>query len=284
MITLDDLTGIDEKSKREAVEVLDDLMAYKLPGTQRSVISGYNWYGSALQSDSRVTFSNIHESEDYKAAMIEDLKKLDYRRRYIAERIREKGGTFFWNPEYSTRNNKDEILGGLTIKNLKTGRCVDLRKYRKPLNEYKRFKNSKGRLIAEGYGWEIDIPFRKKERLIRLVDLFLRKAGLFIHNEDGKRLRESVQEKKLRAPWPDAYRDPVLLIGEIALKYLDQFPEFDETYRLSLVRNNNEISFVIHKNLDFLRNLPHYENLCRLGFSEQRCLANKPFLKVVDQI
>ncbi len=284
MITIDDLIGIEERIRKEAIEVLDDLMAYKISGTQKAVITGYNWYTSATKSDSRVTFSNIHESEDYKNAMIRDLGKLGYKRGYLLERIREKGSMFFWSPDYRTRGWSGKILSGLKIKDLRTRQYINLRKYRKPLEEYKEFRDSKGHLIATDYGWEVDIPFRKRERLLRLVDLFLRKVGSFVYDETGEIILEGANQKELRTPWPGPYTVPVLLIGESALKYLNELPAFDSATRFSLVENNNEISFVVHKNLEVLRNLPHYERLIHIGFSEERCLGNKPFLGRVDQV
>ena len=179
MVKIEQLTGIPESKRREVVEVLDDLIAYKTPDN-KAVISGYNWYDSASQSDSRVTFSNIHENDRYKIRMIRDLVMLGYRRKYLLERMREKGGVFFWNPEYNTLDDDGNVLSGLKIKDLRTGKPLDLGKYTKPLEEYEGFKDSNGFLIAEDYGWEVDIPFRKREKLMKLVDLFLRKSGSVI--------------------------------------------------------------------------------------------------------
>ena len=216
--------------------------------------------------------------------MLEDLKKLGYRRRYILERIREKGGTFFWNPDYNIRDGKGRILKRLKIKDLRTGKYVDLRRYKERLKKYDQFRTSKGYLIANNYGWEVDIPFRKKERLLSLVNLFLKKSGDFIYDNSGTIIVERAKERRMRAPWPDSYRVPVLLLGESALKHSEELPDFDPAIKFSLIKNSNEISFVVHKYLEILRSLPHYETLIHLGFSEERCLGNRPFLNEVDQV
>ena len=146
----------------------------------------------------------------------------------------------------------------------------------KPLKEYKQFTNAD--LLGENYGWELNMPFNSEGELIKLVDLFLRKSGDHIYDKNGVIIEEIDKEKSLRAPWRDAYETPVLILGEIALKYANKLPHFIPATKIILRENFNEISFIINKNLGLLRNLPHYEQLKRMGFNEELCLGNKPFI------
>ena len=114
--------------------------------------------------------------------------------------------------------------------------------------------------------------------------MFLKKSGEHIYNEEGEIIPETDEERELRAPWKDAYETPVLLLGESALRYTDELPHFVPATKIALKESSNEISFVIHKNLEQLKNLPHYEQLLCLGFEEEICLGNKPFINYVDEV
>ena len=110
------------------------------------------------------------------------------------------------------------------------------------------------------------------------IQLLLRKSGKYLYDREGNIIKETTNQKRRRRPWPDAYVLPVLLLGEKALRYAHELPEFIPATKISLEENNNEISFIIHKKLEFLRALRQYESLKKLGFKETVCLANKPFI------
>lgn len=114
---------------------------------------------------------------------------------------------------------------------------------------------------------------------MKFVQLFLRKSSKYLFDEKGNIVKETGRDKKIRLPWPDAYVLPVLLLGEKALRYARELPQFVPATKVGLEKNGNEISFVIHKRLDLLRKLRHYEYLKKLGFKETPCLANKPFIR-----
>ena len=285
MIKIDDLTGISEAKRKQAIECLDDLLTFKdSQGRLSPVITGYNWYVTLPKSDSIITFSNIHETEAYKSAMISDLEKLNYKSKTILGYIREKAGAFLHDLEFRIRDDEENLLPGLRIKDIRTGKYLDLEKFSEPLINYSQFKDAKGYLIDEDQGWELDIPFNNKKELMDLVSLFLKKSGKDIYDERGEMIKETDEERKLRSPWADAYETPVLLLGETALRYASELPHFTSITKISLRKNSNEISFVIHKNLEQLKNLLHYKQLVHLGFSEEHCLGNKPFTDYIDEV
>lgn len=284
MVEITDLTGIQESKRKLVIACLDDLLTLKDEQKRpMPVIAGHNWYNSLPQSNSVVTFANIHETEAYKEAMMQDLEKQGYDRRTVMNSIRAKGGAFLWNLGYRIRDDNGVPLAGLKIKDLKTGEYLDLTKFDKPLSNYPSFARRKNDFVAEDTGWELDIPFGSKEELFRLVNLFQAKAGIRKYDENGQIVDETEEEKKLRAPWTDAYEVPVLLVGENAIQYAAELPHFTPATKIALKENGNEISFVINKKLRLLKGLPHYQQLIDLGFKEEPCLGNKPFIMDIDK-
>lgn len=279
MIRIDDLTGIPENKRRPAIECLDALLTFKdSEGRLSPVITGYNWYIAPVKSDSVITFSNIHETEAYKKGMLRDLEKLGYTSRFVLEHIREKAGAFLHELEFRIRDDKGNLLPGLKIRDITTGHYIELNEFSDSLINHPQFDDKEGSLVAEDQGWELGVPFKTKKELFGLVDLFLKKSGIFVYDKYGKQVEETEEEVRLRSPWADAYETPVLLLGENALRYADSLPQFIQAIKLVLRENSNEISFVIHKNIDMLRKLPHYGNLLSFGFKEELCLGNKPFI------
>lgn len=149
-----------------------------------------------MQSDRIVTFANIHESEDYKQDMLNDLEREGYSPQQVLDKIRGKGGAFRWKLKYKIRKDDGETLPGLRIKDLRTNNYIDLSKYHKPLIDYPEFRNSEGYLIAEDEGWELNLPFKDKLELLKLTSLFLEKSGEYIYDLDGNEIEESEEEKE----------------------------------------------------------------------------------------
>lgn len=138
-------------------------------------------------------------------------------------------------------------------------------------------------MLAKDFGWELDLPFQNIEELRQLSTLFLKKASISLYDQEGLEINESPEEQLLRSPWPDAYEVPVIIIGKEAVKYASHLPHFGWAMRFSLIQDGNEISFIIHHKLDRLRRLEHYSTLKAVGFIEEPCLCNKPFLKDIDR-
>lgn len=285
MIRISNLINIPLSKRMKTIDCLDNLILFKDKENNLSpIISGYNWYVDLpLRRNMMFTFSNIHETEPYKRAMLRDLEKREYISEIITERIIQKSGAFLWDPANRIRDDNGGLFN-IQIKDLRTGLYLSLENYGPILIKHNEFLNSKGYLLAEGHGWEIDIPFKNENELINIADLFLKKSGMYNYDEEGITIKETDEEILLRSPWPDAYRTPVLIIGEGALKYIKKLPYFGVATKFSLTSNNNEISFIIHKNLATLKNLPAYDTLKEIGFVEEFCLGNKPFLRYIDEV
>ena len=282
MVNIEDLTGIPEEKRKIVITCLDDLLIFRESNGQLSpIIKGYNLYPELPQADKAVLFSNIHETEAYKLDMLRDLTGLGYIAGEVLKFIRGKVGVFIHDPEFRIRNDQGEILQGLKIRDIRTGEYLDLGKFATDLSDPK-LESDIAYFIDEDVGWELNIPFNDKKELKKIIALFLRKSGASNYNKRGIKVSETEKEKKLRAPWSDAYGIPILIIGEKALKYRD-LPLFTPATKISLKENNNEISFIINRNLERLRKIPQYAILTDLGFCEEKCLGNKPFIRYIDE-
>ena len=257
MVFIDDLTGIQKRTG--VIECLDDLMTFGADKKRTiPIITGYNFYETVPEFDSHIIFSHIHATEDYKKDMFKDLRKIGYAD--IAS-IREKTGVYLWKPKYNIRDDRGELLPYLKIKDLRTNGYINLNEFFSPLADYPTYADADGHLLAEDNGWQLDLPFTSRERVIVLSRLFYEKSSKY--SEDH---------------WSDAYETPVLLFGSAVSDYIGELPGFIPAVRFTLEENNNEISFIIRKNLEKLRNLPHYEELLRFGFKEELCFGNKLFI------
>ncbi len=261
MIKIEDLTGIPEWKRKQAIECLDDLLTFKdSEGNLSPIITGYNWYNQVPELDRIVTFSHIHETKVYRQAMISDLEKLGYSREQVETNIREKGGTFLWEVDFQVKGENGEPYPELIIKNVKTGKNLDLSKYKGETLEG--YPELEGKLLGGDCGWELDLPFENKIKLMNLINLFVKKSY-----------------KCNRSSWPEAYETPVLLLGKKAIEWQNELPNFVKATKIELSQGKNELSFIINQNLTMLKIMPHYNKLMKLGFSENDCLGNKSFIR-----
>src|SRR3989344_5734652 len=129
MITLEDLTGIPKEKKKQIIRCLDELLTYRdADGNLSPIISGYNFYNQLARSDRLVTFSHMHETEDYKNAMLNDLENLGYKTEHIISKIRERGTNHLWDPNYELRDSSGNIFPSRII-DMRIGHFIDLDKY-----------------------------------------------------------------------------------------------------------------------------------------------------------
>ena len=107
-----------------------------------------------------------------------------------------------WDLRFRLHQDNGQLLPGLRIKDTRDDEYLDLTDFDRPLDNYNEFSGLYGLLIGEDQGWELDIPFKTQKELINLVDLFLRKAGIYLYDEDGNELEETEYERKERALGP----------------------------------------------------------------------------------
>lgn len=285
MVNFEDLTGIEEAKRRKIIECLDSLLTFQEPsGLIHPIITGYNCYNTLPCVNQIVTFIHMQESELYKEDMIRDLISQGYNLNQIQDWIRSRITAHVWGHKFKTKREDGTPYKGLRIRDFGTGLYLKLQDLPSPLSIDTCFDDPQKILLAENECWQLDIPFRNKKELLRLVELFLQKSGEYVYTSEGNRILETKEERNLRNPWRDSYETPVLLLGNLALQYEKDLPSFAKATKLALYERNNEISFIINKNLGRLKELPQFEYLLNKGFEEEFCLGNKPFIiKYVDQ-
>jgi len=283
MVTIEDLTGIPEAERNVIIKYLDFLLGAGGKDVFSPIISSYNIFNQLLKTDSVITLSNIHETPDYEEDMLNDLVALGYPSEPVISNKRDKLAFFLWKHFYRTRDNKGDMLD-LKLKNSMDNQIIPLEKYPLPLENYPGLDILRDSLVAEADGLEFNIEFKNKKDLLQITQLFTRKSGTKIYDSQGDEIYESQDEIAKRKPWRDAYETPMLIIGEGAVKYYKELPQFEKAMKIELLEGENEISFIIHNKLEILRALPCYPILKKLGFCEIPCLANKPFLIDVNMI
>lgn len=248
-----ELPKIDAQKVDASRKVLDDLVT-------QTIISGYNWYGRVPSYPRVITFSHMHENADYRGAMKMDMIPLGYSSEIIDNNTREKYGCYRWEKDFIFRDAQGIIFPDLRIRKL-TGDYINLNKCaEQTLANVLELQNEL--LIGENKGWELDIEFSSKEKLLQLIKMFLSKSSR--HNPNH---------------WPGAYDVPVLIIGEKAKAYSSDLPDFVEAKKIALIENGNEISFIIHNRFGDLIKRPIYSTLQQLSFREEICLGNKSFVE-----
>lgn len=91
MPSLEHLTGIPPEKRNKVISCLDELLTFRdASGKLSPVISGYNWYASIVKGNRAVTLSNIHETENYKQGMVQDIVSLGFNQRIVLQCIRAK--------------------------------------------------------------------------------------------------------------------------------------------------------------------------------------------------
>lgn len=264
MVTLEDLVGIRERKR--AISCLNAILRFRgEDGKLSPIITGYNGYVQIPNENGVITFSHIHQEENYKSAIIADLQKRGYSEKEIISNIRAKTGAFLLKKGFLIKDSHGMPYSESVIKYLDTDEVFDVAKYPHSTLEDSELE---GKLYNQNSGWELNFPFRNQEELVKFVEIFIQKAS-----------------KKNNSHWPGAYETPVLLLGERALEWQDRFPRFIPATKIGLIQGNNELSFIIHKNLSKLKTLHYYTELLYLGFKESFCLGNKEFIiKYIDEL
>jgi len=254
MIPLTALPNIAPQKTLQSREVLDDLL------TKEGIITGYNWYLAVPQETRLVTFSHMHETEAYKQAMMKEIAEQGYTQEQLQRGIRRKFGSYQWRHHFVFRDEAGTIFPDLNIRT-KTGNYLDLSRFPARTLEGIAELAQEG-LVGENEGWELNLAITNKEKLLAIMELFLRKSS-----------RERTDH------WPDAYEIPVLLLGKEALTYARELPDFIVAKKMELIENGNEISFITHAQFPVLKETQAFAELEKIGFKEESCLANRAFIE-----
>jgi len=170
-----------------------------------------------------------------------------------------------------------KLQSKLKIRKFGTDDYINLKKLNKEINSLSDIFEDDIKFIAEDKSSEINISVDNIKSLTYLVDLFMKKASIFLFNDKG----ENIGINKYN--WREAWNIPVLLIGGNILNYESYFPQFTKASKFLKRENGNELSFIIHNKIKELKESSYLDKLINFGFEQEFCLANKSFiLKYVD--
>lgn len=272
--------------KEKLTATLDGLLTGNNSSNEK-IISGYNYYPKVVRFDNIeiLTFSHSHETSDYLLAMFGDLRKLGYPSDNVLMQLRNKYGSYRWENRFRFRDDKGDVYPNLKIRDTKTNQYVDLQEIPfQTLEEAGYDEKTVQNYVGEDKGWEINIGCDYEEDILKLAKLFTQKSSDFPFDQEGFPKVETVEERLLRSPWPGPHETPILIIGGNIKRLSARIPLFIPAKKIECEFNDKELSFIIHNKYQKLCNLPEYVLLLDLGFEEEDCLANIPFIqRYVDQ-
>jgi hypothetical protein len=254
--------------------------------SNEKIISGYNYYPriASVNSNKILTFSNMHETKDYFASMMKDILSSGYPNDYVLMQVRDKYGTYRWEPNFRFRDDKGKVYPDLRIKDTRNNKYVDF-----SIIPFASFEEAGytatevSDFSGENKGWEINIGCDLVKDIIKLASLFVSKSSILPFDKNGMPKPETLEDKEIRDPWPDAYDTPVLIIGGDINQIREKVSSFIPAKIIRLEKDNKELSFIINSNFEKLKRIKEYDSLIELGFKEEDCLANLPFiLQYVD--
>lgn len=255
----------------EIINCLDDLFI------NEKIITGYNSYFEIPNTNElSLCLSNIYSGSEYLKCMVKDLNKLGYSHNYINKCIRSKKGVYEWKSDWNIWKD-GKLQSDLKIRKFGNKDFINLKNLNKNIISLSDIYGINEKFIAEDESSEINISVKQEDSMFELVDLFSKKSSKFLYDEKGKTIGFN------KFCWEEAWDVPVLLIGGNIMSYEFLFPEFIKSVRFFKYENENEISFIIHKKFDKLKNSDYFDKLIKFGFQYEFCLANKPFiLQYVD--
>src|SRR3989338_3475887 len=95
--------------------------------------------------------------------------------------IREKLSIFLWSPKFLIRDEEEVPYISLRVRDIRTDKFIDLKRFKVCLGEKEEYSNSFGYLIGENQGWQLDMLFSSKEviRQRKLIGKMLMKPQYY---------------------------------------------------------------------------------------------------------
>ncbi len=214
-------------------------------------ISGFNRTKNPFDftNTSVLVLSNLHETEAYKEAVLEDLRP--YLKKELDIRVNRKIGYTQWEPEYRIRDDQFRLFPGLRIKDKR--RVLDLEKIKARTFEEAGFSTEYIRsLLGINDAYEIRIQSSNLPIVEELARIFIEKTSFKSANS-----------------WPDPYDVPVIFIlGGMSIGGFLEITMYQQR------RTKNSLNFV-QRNL----NKDIEKTLEENGFEQAPCLANSLFVE-----
>ena len=267
-------------TKEKVINILESLLKGNNSSLEK-VISGYNHFPECidLKNYNILTFSHMHETKTYLSAVMEELKSLEYFNSMVLKK-RDKYGFFRWEPGFKFRDDNGKVYSVIKIKDMITGKYLNLESLEgSTLKEAGFSEEQIKNLTCENKGWEMNMASDNEKNIIKLTNLFVKKSSIDKFDDNGNITIETEEEKALRCPWPDAYEIPVLIVGGEIEKIRERIKGFVPVKLFKHQSKGGEYSFIIDEKYSLLKKLKEFDRIFELGFKEEVCLANIPFIK-----
>ena len=238
------------------------------------LISGFNCYDElAHTSGVVISLSYQQRYREHIDAVIADIQNNPNIAQILSdERVselklrRNKRSIYRWDKDWPIpKDDTGKIPYHLDFVNQKNGHLLDKNKLKdantiKDVTEYKKLLSV---ALKEKEGIELSLNIKTKDEAERVIDLFRKKAYRMKINERGLIMR--VAGKQIPAEeevWPYADVIPCIILGKQIVNFFPfGLPDFTQANKIAIIKENNEISFIVNKNYDLVMRSDPYLNL-----------------------
>jgi len=270
---MDKLKSFSEEERKVLRENLENLL---IAPNGTNLISGFNCYEELVRKDGIViSLSYQHRFADHIEAILKDIKNDSNISQVLSEERlnelklkRNKRALYRWDNKWPIpKNEEGKVQENLDFIDLKTGLLIEKRELDnvftlEELNGGYR-PSSMAMALRENDGLELNLNIKTREEAQRIIDLFRRKAFRMKVDSSGLIIfKEGRMENVTCEIWPLSDVIPCIILGRSIVDFLSNKPlDFTRSNKISIIKDANEVSFIIHKNYFLLRESLAYCNL-----------------------
>ncbi len=211
-------------------------------------ISGFNRvsFPYNFSNINLIVLGNFHETEAYKQAVIEDLRKKDSS---LQLALHQKRGFTRWLPQWKIRDDKGKLFPNLKIKDKKGYICLE--EIQTQTLAEAGF-SEEDILIGINRGYELRVQSQGYKEIEELAKVFIEKT-----------------DKNSPNAWPDTYNTPIIFL--FGMEHADDFLPVTMYQQKGERLSFNFIQRSLRKDREKI--------LEEIGFEQAVCLANSQFVR-----
>ena len=193
---------------------------------------------------------------------------------------RDKRAVYVWDKKWPIK--AEEKQAGIEFYILKTGQRIDVERIGKIDEVYQ----GEDVIVAKDRGYDLNFNINSRVTLIGLINLLRENMAPFVLDKDGMPIfgkgGETLPNKN---PLPEPYDVPVVIYRDRFGLFEKSIRGFKKIKRVSIIKDNNEISFCIDKKYKKLIGSPTFlelKNKLRREFSEIEVFGNNLFVNHIN--
>ena len=237
-----------------------------------SLITGFNCYDTLADSSGiLISLSYQQRFRDHIAAIIQDIQtdpclcQIISQERLVELKLeRNKRSLYRWDKRWPIPKENDMVPDHLEFLDLRSGNVLDSRKLDKldiieELEEYRAFPSI---CMREKEGLELNLNIKTREEAERVLDLFRKMAFKMKVDKQGLIVYEEGKMVPLTDTWPHSDVVPCIILGKHIIDFFSDAPlGFIPSNKIMVLKDDNEISFVVNKSHMPLVQSKSYKNL-----------------------